>query len=567
MSTLPEETAVLVVGAGPTGLSLAIALRRLGVDCVVVDKLAEPLPWSRALGLHARTLEIFDALGVLEAIRERSLTQKAVAVHNERGLIFELDLTQLDAPFPWVLSCPQADVEACLTARLEALGGRVVRGTGLSEFQQDAEGVVARLHDGRGWRELRCRLLAGCDGAHSLVREQLGLRFDGVRYADHFLLTDLDIDWDLARDSSHGFLLPEGALIALPMPEGWRLVINQRESEVAQDSEPDLMPFRQRLKSALGEEPPLGEPRWLSRFSIHRRLASHYRRNRVLLAGDACHVQSPLGAQGMNTGIADAFNLGWKMGLFLQGIGGGTLLDSYERERRLVARNMLNAVDVLSRTSFTRNRLLRGGRDAFLRLAGGHERVGRRLVRRASQLDVNYRHALGLMEAAPGFHKGPGPHPGDRVPDARLVHTDGSHSQRLQALLRDPRHQLVVWLPDAGAHRSVVTAFALADRVWSEYGDLLAMTVVTPSPVDPRLSDLRDFSVPLLVDRDGEFRQRFGGDNSLWLIRPDGHLAWRGRARDADHLIIWLERFFQRRQPASISNGSSQVPSPPRSSR
>lgn len=546
MSALPEKSDVLIIGAGPTGLSLAIMLRRLGVDVCVVDKLPGRLPWSRALGLHARTLEILDALGVLEAVRERSLVQKAVQVHNEQGPLFRLDLSRLEAPFPWVLSCPQAELEACLEARLNALGGRVCRDTELMEFHQDAEGVNARLNDGTAWHALRCRMLVGCDGARSLVREQLGLGFHGVEYPDHFLLADVDIDWALDGETSHGFLLPEGALIALPMPQGWRLILNQRHDEDGQAGEPSLEAFRTRLRQALGEVPPLDNVRWLSRFSIHRRLVTHYRRNRVLLAGDACHVQSPLGAQGMNTGIAEAFNLGWKLALYLDGIGGGPLLDSYEQERRPVARNMLYSVDLLSKTSFARNRILRGARDSFLKLVTRREAVGRRLVRRASQLDVNYRHSP-LVDSGPGGRGLTGPRPGDRMPDARLSWPDGVMGQRLQGLLQVPRHHLIVYLSRGSSHSGRVTVYALADRMLSEFGGCLSMLAVVPAPVDPQLGDLADFGVQVLVDRHHEFERHYGEDAGLWLMRPDGHLAWRGSLESAEQLLDFLRRCFRRR--------------------
>src|SRR5690606_23723856 len=203
-------------------------------------------------------------------------------------------------------------------------------------------------------------------------------------------------------------------LIALPMPHGWRLIMNQTEDDDLQPV-PDLASFRQRLAQCLDEPPALGEARWLSRFSIHRRLAGRYRSNRVLLAGDACHIQSPLGAQGLNTGIADAFNLGWQLALYLRGIGGRALLDSYEPARRPVAREMLNAVDVLSRSSFARTAPLRGVRDTVLRLAGRRPLFGARLLRRASQLDVHYHHSplVGTSSSLATLRRLPGPRPGE----------------------------------------------------------------------------------------------------------------------------------------------------------
>lgn len=546
MTALPRETDVLVVGAGPTGLALAVNLKRQGIDCVVVDKLDAPLPWSRALGLQGGTLEILQALDVLEPVQARSLAQPRMTLRNERGALLALEMGTGQAPWACPLSCPQYELEACLTDQFRSLGGTLVRATELLDFHQDPRGVRARLRDGGGEYELDCRMLTGCDGAHSRVREQLGLHFDGVRQPDHFLLADLDIHWDLDPYSAHRFLLGRGTLVALPMPRGWRLVLNQQDTALQASDELTLAPFRARLEDALGSVPQLSEPWWLSRFSRHRRLASHYRRNMVFLAGDACHVQSPLGAQGMNTGIADAFNLGWKMALYIQGYADGSLLDTYERERRPVARSMLHTPDHLARGSPTRNPLLRRLRDGFLKWLGGQAWFRHRLVRRFRPMAVHYRTVAWSLNLPPGFLKAPGPCPGDPMPDVKLVHPEGSYSRHLRALLRDPRHHLLVWLPDDRAHRARVSAYALADRLWLDYADRLALTVITPAPLEPELADLREFSVAVLIDRDGEFRRRFGEQNSLWVMRPDGYLAWRGRLREGDRLLQDLERFFRR---------------------
>ena len=544
MNLMPRRSAVLIVGAGPTGLTLAIRLRQLGIDCLVIDKLAEPMPWSRALGLHSRTLEIFHALDVLEPVRLLSNVQTAVSVHNDEGILLTLDLTSLEAPFPSLLICPQGDVEKALAERFEALGGRIWRNVSLQSFFQHGDGVVANLLVEGAIHRLDCALLVGCDGAHSRVREQLGISFDGVTEKDHFLIADLDIHWSLSRSSSHGFLLSTGSMIALPMPDCWRLVINQAAADDT-ESEVTLAPFRERLTAAFGECPPLGAPRWLTRFTIHRRLASRYRQNRVLLAGDACHIQSPLGAQGMNTGIGDAFNLAWKLALFLGGMGGGRLLDSYERERRPVARAMLYSVDLLSRSSFSRNRLLRAGRDWVLKFMSGRPSIGKRLLRRASQLDINYRDSNLVGSGSAGWPAGKeGPEPGDRLPDARL--TSGNDVLHLIDLLRDPRHYLLIQLDDEPDSQQLVTAYALADRVPAEFGQWVRTLVIAGATPARSLRELEEFDVSLLTDQHGEFCQRFGSGAGLWLMRPDGHLAFRASLADADQLLDWLRDFRRR---------------------
>lgn len=537
---------MLIVGAGPTGLSLAIRLRQLGVDCLVIDRAEQPSLWSRALGIHARTLEIFHALGVLDALVKDAVMQTEVRVYNDRGPLFSLDLTSLDAPFPWVLSCPQNRVEAILEERFTSLGGILIRGAELIDFDQEGESVKARIRLSDGDQLLSCSLMVGCDGAHSCVREQLGLRFDGVTQEDHFLLTDVDISWSLPGNSSHGFLLSSGSLIALPLPEDWRLIMNL-PGETTAEEPLSMAPFKARLEEAIGESVDMGEPRWLTRFSIHRRLASHYRRNRVLLAGDAAHIQSPLGAQGMNTGIADSFNLAWKLALFLEGYGGGRLLDSYEAERRPVARTMLHSVDVLSRTSFAQSRVLRYGRDMVLGFLARQPKLSALLLRRASQLDVNYRGSAVVARASSlSLGEWAGPQPGDRFPDAIMDEPVTGAKVRLLDLLRDPRHYLFIQLPEEPDARQIVSAFALADRVPSEFGRWVRTVIVTRLPMADSVREIAEFDVSVLADSNGEFARRCHSDSGMWLVRPDGHLGFAADREHGDQVLQYLRHLTGR---------------------
>lgn len=550
MSALPRRCAVLIVGAGPTGLTLAIRLRQLGVDCLLVDREASPLPWSRALGLQARTLEILAALGVLDAIRQHSRQLVAMHLHNQRGVLMEMDLTTLDATWPWLLTCPQSDIEAQLEAHYLALGGHLVRNCTLAGFRQQGNEVHATLETVDGVHQLSADLLVGCDGAHSRVREQLGVSFDGADHPDRFLIADVDIDWGFADNAAHAFMLPEGALFALPLPHGWRLVLNQGPVQGDVPDEPvSLDPFRERLAAIFTEPPALRSAHWLSRFTIHRRLAGRYRVNRVLLAGDACHVQSPVGAQGMNTGIADAFNLAWKIGLFVEGIGGGRLLDSYESERRPVARGMLSSIDLISRASFTRNALLRGARDSLLSLAGRQPRFAARFLRRLSQLDVGYPQSP-IVAAGSGLFAAltdAGPEPGERLPDAPLDDAASGESLSVQAFLAEPCHRLFIQFSTALAHHEIVAAFALADRVPGEFSRWVKTAVIVPGALSGGVEDLQEFDVNVLSDSNGDFRARYGDQAALWLMRPDGHLGFRAHLSDGDQLLVYLRQLFGRR--------------------
>lgn len=532
---------VLIVGAGPTGLTLGIRLRQQGVACRIIERLPAPLPWSRALGLHARTQELLAALGVLDAVRERSLGLQAVNVYGERDHLFRLDLDALDAPYPQVLSCPQATVEELLTERFLALGGVLERGVELTGFQQQADHVVALLRDENGERRCRASVLVGCDGAGSQVRQQAGISFDGVRYADHFLLADVALDWPLSPSCTHGFLRAEGALIAIPMPDRWRLIINLADDE---DLSPvtDAMPIQQRLERYMPAAR-IDAVHWVSRFSIHRRLAGRYRLNRVFLAGDACHIQSPLGAQGMNTGIADAFNLAWKLGHYLQGWGGGRLLDSYEQERRPVAAQMLQQVDLLSRGSFSRAAWVRQGRELTLRWLSRQPALARRLLRRASQLDVHYRQS---PQVSGRGNQRPGPKPGDRMPDALLVRARHSGEDALHRWLLDPRWHLVIQLPQQPDHPDFLTLYALVSRLVESTSAQLRLHCVVSGRWPAALNDLTTSDVQCWQDTHGHWLRQYGEQGQLWLMRPDGHLGFRAPLTDSDQLLLWLARLWQR---------------------
>ena len=549
MMTGSNAPKVLIVGAGPTGLTLGINLLRAGVPCRIIDRQAERSEHSRALGLHARSLEIFDAMGVLDAVRAEGRPLSMIRVHGEKGPLMDLDFGELASPFPYLLCCPQPRLEAILERRYRRLGGDLWRGAELLQAQQDGSGVTAVVRYDGDDVAIGTQLTVGADGAGSTVRKLLGLPFDGHEYREHFLLADVDWTPNLADDAFHGFLLADGNLAAIPMPDGWRLVISENGEPDDEAGEPGLEDFHERLRAALGADTPLPErARWLSRFTIQRRLVSHYRRNRILLAGDACHVQSPLGAQGMNTGIADAFNLAWKLVLFCRGRGGGALLDSYQRERRPVAEDMLRGVDALSRASLVRARALRGARDSLLRLAGGRQRLARRLVRRASQLDVHYRHSP-LVEAGPDAEIGrrrQGPLPGDRVPDAALVSLRDGGPRRVLGLLRQPLHHLLLQLDEAPDHRTRVILHALLSRLPDEYLNELRVTVIGRGDLelDPPQGVMAR-AVHRWRDENGEFQAAFGPGSRLWLMRPDGHLAYRAPLTDADYLLAYLERMLR----------------------
>ncbi|MFT7836718.1 FAD-dependent monooxygenase [Saccharothrix sp. BKS2] len=447
---------VVVVGAGPTGLAAACGLAVRGVPVRVVDAADGPARTSRALGLQPRGAEVLDRLDALGDLPERSVGVERVVVHVGGRRVGEL---RVGEPTELVrrpgLLVSQAEVEARLRRRLDGLGVRVEWGTRVEGLAREDGRVVLATSAGpvdAGW-------VVGCDGAHSVVRAAAGIGFPGVSLVEGFVLGDARVDLPLPRDAVGVWVRGGGMFSAFPLPGGvWRFMAPAPGTLVA-----DVPAVLARLaeRHAGLRIGPAAEWVWTSVFRIHRRLADRYRRGRVLLAGDAAHVHSPFGGQGMNTGLGDAENLAWRLALVVPGRAGQGLLDGYEAERRPVASDVLASTSGLTGLVLGESAPARAVRDRVLFPLLGLPPVRRLVWEHASQLRTGY--------ARSPF--GRRPRVGDRVAGA--------------ARLTGFRWTLAA-PPDSGC-----------------------------APVAREvLGDVRE------VHRDGE----------ALLVRPDGHLAWRGRA-------------------------------------
>ncbi|WP_372409075.1 FAD-dependent monooxygenase [Streptomyces luteireticuli] len=411
-------TDVLIVGAGPTGLVLACELARRGVPYRLVDAGDGPFPGSRGKGLQPRTLEIFEDLGILDAVLASGHRLPLMSAWQDGRQVGEWDMMTRteptpDAPFgePWLL--PQWRTQEILRRRLEELGGSVEFGTRLTGFEQDGTGVTARF-DGGG--TIRAAYLVGADGGRSTVRAALGTPFTGATVDPApMIVADLEVP-GLARTHWHTWNLPEGALALCPLP---RTTAFQLLAGYA-TGEPDPSPAGVRALVAARTGLTAETVHWSSVFRARAAMAERFRTGRVFLAGDAAHVHSPAGAQGLNTSIQDAYNLGWKLAHALRRGGDDALLDSYEAERLPVAAGVLG----LS------TRIHRAGGD------GGRPMMGRR-GKEAHQLDLNYRESPLSWEARSGLADG-ALRAGDRAPDG--VTDDGG---RLFEVFRGTRFTLL----------------------------------------------------------------------------------------------------------------------------
>ncbi|MFE9479304.1 FAD-dependent monooxygenase [Streptomyces spororaveus] len=347
-----NDVDVLIAGAGPTGLTLACDLARRGIGCRVIEQAPGPAAGSRGFTLKPRSLEIFDDLGVAGHITEVADVQARTRFHLGAPLLFDMRVPPAppaaSRPYPNPVALPQWRTESILRERLAELGGKVEFGRRLSSFTADGDGVTATVEDadGTGPETIRARYLVGADGGRSQVRRTLGLEFSGSTAEDtRALIADVRVEGLADRDAVHLWMAGDGhILVARPTPhmDSWQVVASLQQDPGGQWPQPSLDTLQRAVIERTGRRDiRLTDPSWLSVWRYNLRMVDTYRAGRVLLAGDAAHVHSPFGAHGMNTGIQDAYNLGWKLAWVLQGISHEGLLDTYQTERLPVARAVL----------------------------------------------------------------------------------------------------------------------------------------------------------------------------------------------------------------------------------
>ncbi|SCG60822.1 FAD-dependent oxidoreductase [Micromonospora coxensis] len=378
---MPQRTDVLVVGAGPTGLAAAVTLARRGVEVTVVDRAARPPVTSRAAVVHAYTLEVLDRIGAAAPLVDRGIASPRFTVRDRDRMLLSVGFGDLPSRHPYALLVSQSVTEAVLTDRLTALGGQVLRPYEMTGLDHDAAGAVVRFADGA---TVRARWVIGADGMRSTVRESAGIRFGGPDDpGESFVLADVRTRSALPRDEVSLFLARSGPMVWAPLPDGVvRLVASVAEAP----REPDAG----YLQALLDERGPARRPDrltdvlWTSRFRIHHRIAERYRLGPVLLAGDAAHVHSPAGGQGMNLGIQDAVVLGDTLADVLAGRP-DTLLDEYSAARRPLAEEVVGFAGRLTRLA-TVPPAGRPLRDLLLRALSRTPSARRRLALRLSGL-------------------------------------------------------------------------------------------------------------------------------------------------------------------------------------
>ena len=523
---------VLVVGAGPVGLTAALSLARWGVSVRVVDAATGPATTSRALGVHARSLEIYDQLGILGDIAPHGTRVNAFIRHQaDRAMRVDFEFGGLATRFPYMFNIDQVITERVLRGHAAAAGAEVEWNTRLESFEHDDDGVTAVLDSsdgsGAGRETVRARYLWGCDGGHSTVRRTLELPLAGEA-AHTWLIADAIVHTDLDRDGVHWLFPGGGALMAFPFPDPgkWRLLDTTGEGE-PERPEQIARQFSTKMSQALGRDTVVESPSWASKFTIQQRAVPRMHVGRCFVSGDAAHVHSPASGQGLNTGIQDAYNLAWKLGMVVHGHADATLLETYDAERVPIGRALLASTGKVMDTAMVDTNTgdtQESDRDFARQLIGNMSGLG--IAYPDSPLTV------------PGDEPGEGPRPGQRITQVSAADAQSPGWTALRAVLRTSAwHLLVV----AGGERA-----PSRDRATVEIGSLPAwLDEVT---IGRRRPGRHDHGV---CDPDGRVRDTLAAADGDWiLVRPDGYLSARGSGETSLRATLARMTSLHVREPA-----------------
>jgi 2-polyprenyl-6-methoxyphenol hydroxylase-like FAD-dependent oxidoreductase len=537
---------VLVVGAGPVGLTAALALTRHGVRCRIVDQNAARTDKSKALVLWSRSLEILDGLGGAGPFVAAGMRAHGASLYAEGRRLVHALLDDVDSPYPFALMIPQSETERVLEETLAAHGVRVERRVELTALDAGGTGVETTLRHADGGEEpVRSGWLVACDGAHSTVRHQLGLEFAGNVEPNDWILADVEVAGPIASDEISLYWHRDGVLAFFPIgPSRFRMIA---DLGLASSADHPADPTLEQAQAILDERGPGGlamhDPHWLAGFRINERKLAAYRHGRVLLAGDAAHIHSPAGGQGMNTGMQDGYNLGWKLALVIAGRARDVLLDTYSSERSAVGDLVLRNAAAMTRVATARHPIAQELRNRLVPLIASLEFVQARFKATLAETAIEY-------GASPlsGEHRGSTAHAwllgggvgsGSRAPDAPLVDIGSGAAISLFALLTSGRHVLLLLTgPDADAAR-VARLTGIASTLAARFGDTLEpLLVVAPGYAAP--TALRTF-----VDPELALHKRYAAaQETLYLIRPDGYVGFRSQPAEAEHVAAHLERYL-----------------------
>lgn len=529
MSHLP----VLIVGAGPTGLMMANELKRHNIPFRIIDKNAEQTQGSNATWIQTRTLEIFDTIGMIDSFLKIGHKCHTINGYVKGKCSFKMPLNNIDSTYPFILMLPQKDTEHLLNKKLNDSKIYVERSHELINVKQTNGGIFSTIKLFNGDTEtITSDWLIACDGANSTVRSKCQIAFPGENISEQFMVADAELNSFLPTDEIHvffdkGTVFPEKATIFSAFPcssKRYRLIANlynETPRQIFHVHEVEDVVFERTYENYI-----VKNISWISPFWIHDKMVDNMQYDAIFLLGDAAHIHSPAGGQGMNTGIQDAFNLAWKLALVIKGKANKTLLNSCQKERFPIVKN------IVKQTDFYTNMFL-FDKSFFSKLKKfGHEllensHLSQKIGQKLTQIDIYYKKSPVInYEIKPNAKS---PKQGKRAPDVSI-----SHSKKLSEYLSNSMHNILLFTSDHLTKHDLKQIQKLQNIIENKFSDIIKMFVIT----NKNLDDVNN----IIIDETKAIHYKYNVNHlCTYIIRPDNYIAYYGNGVD----LLSIEKFFK----------------------
>ncbi|CEK09583.1 FAD-dependent oxidoreductase [Legionella hackeliae] len=531
---MAEKLEVLVVGAGPVGLFCANELTRHGLHCRIVDKKSGLSDKSKALAIHIRSLDVLDDCGFIDEILTQGQQIDGAIFKSGKQQLFDIDFAELEnSTRDFFIDLPQDKTEKILYQGLMNKGLQVEWETGLTDIQQHSDGVTATLKRSDGSEEkVEAFWVIACDGSHSTLRALVNAQFVGNVYHQTWWLADLLIHWDFPITKLAMFSSTEGPLACFPIG-GQRYRIVMTAEEKVSHEEPTMADIERVFKKRCQDEATLSDPIWISQFGIAHRQIDNYNYGHIFFAGDAAHVHSPMGGQGLNTGIQDIYNLVWKLALVQKGLAKANLLTSYNSERHPIATAVLKKTGVMTRMFTLRQPFLIKLRNTFLKFITSFHFVRRYVVTDLAELNISYAKSLIVKKLGKKTHFNVGEFPSNFY----LTELPTKEKQSLREILRGTMHHLFLFTGiDSSALSSVLKIASLMNQ---RYQSVMKTHLVLTEESEIPSANSVFFDAGKIV------HDRFAiTETTAVLIRPDKYIGLTQCPVNQDELIRTLDEIF-----------------------
>ncbi|MCB1074539.1 MAG: FAD-dependent monooxygenase [Simkania sp.] len=530
---------ILVVGAGPVGLMMAAELARHGAKCRIIDKNKHHSADSRAVGVHARTLELYENVGLIEEALEKGVKVTGINLYSHGKRLVQTAFKNLDSRYSFVLDMPQSLTEPMLIEHLRKFGVVVERSVELNNLEQHDDHVEVILkHGERSLVPEKFAYVVGCDGARSTCRHLCEISFPGEEYPSHWAVLDAGLEWPFDSQELQLFLHEQGIAAFFPLPGSRMRITYEIYLKNPKDETPVVTydTVLEVLQLRVAKDIKLIEPRDLSTFIIHHRQAINYQNGRVFIAGDAAHLHSPAGGQGMNTGMQDAYNLAWKLALVHKGVCSEKLLKTYHLERHPIGKWVLNVTDRLTKMMTVKNSTLAFLRDAFLSAMGHFDAIKTQMPKQFSQLYLHYEHNKIIYEDCE--HHPMHARAGHRAPDHTLT-----NGKRLFELFHGTHHTLLLFSGKKPHHGDLEALKEMEEMAQKYAPHVQTYFLIRDEEV---VKDCPASKDRCLLDREPSAHTHYGIEKPTALvIRPDQVVGYATQPPNAHLAEKYLQTLFQ----------------------